>query len=108
MAQIRLHAGLARTIQEDRQLHQILIGESMRAVIAHGGRPVEIGGSDLRRQGMKLQDQQPETADVRSPAGEGSFAQNFVARLCCASASTSARRLARKRFSAILLASESA
>src|SRR2546427_4074017 len=68
VARVGLQSGFASAIEKDRQLHQVLIRESVRAVVSHGRRFVQVRGCELGRQGVQLQYQQSESADVGGPA----------------------------------------
>src|SRR5437660_12230802 len=68
VARVGLQSGFASAIEKDRQLHQVLIRESVRAVVSHGRRFVQVRSCELGRQGVQLQNQQAESADVRGPA----------------------------------------
>src|SRR6202041_1652416 len=67
VAIIGLQSRLPRALQKNRQLHQILIRESMRPVVSHHWSLPQIRRGQLRRQSVQLQHQQPEAPHVRRP-----------------------------------------
>ena len=76
-ALVGLEPGLPRAIQKHRELDEILIREAVRAVVGDGGRAIEIGSGQRRRQRVQFQNQQPEPADVRRPAAKVAYETLF-------------------------------
>src|ERR1700733_2843110 len=51
-------------------LQQVLIGKTVSSVVCDRQRPVEVGRGKLRRQGVKLQNQQAKPSDIGRPSAQ--------------------------------------
>ena len=65
-----MQSGFAGAVEKDLEFDRILIGESVRAVIGNGGCFARVRGGEFRRNGVELENQQAEAADIRGPAAQ--------------------------------------
>src|ERR1700674_5533036 len=52
-------------VEKDGRFNQVLVGESVSAVVSHHRRPAGVGGAHFRWKRVELQCEQAEPADVR-------------------------------------------